>query len=100
MVHEQDHGGWRSARYNEHAPGQEMKYQGYQDHKKQSPSMNALQAYVGAESVPQNVPHGHGGHPPSAAPAQQPSPAQVQYQQPEPAAQPAGGEDPTGYSDF
>lgn len=36
----------QSARYQDHAPGQEMHYQGFMDHTHQSPKMNALEQYV------------------------------------------------------
>ena len=84
MIHEQERGGPRSARYVEHRPGQEMQYHGYQDQKKQSPSMQALQHYVGeAPPSPQGhtlVTHGQG------------QPVAIDGER--------GGEDGTGYSDF
>lgn len=42
--HQQPHQQPQSARYAEHAPGQEMHYQGYMDPSHQSPSMQALEA--------------------------------------------------------
>lgn len=39
----------QSARYQEHAPQQEMQYRGYQDHSRQSRSMHALEDFVANE---------------------------------------------------
>ena len=85
MIHEQEKSGPRSARYVEHQPGQEMQYHGYQDQKKQSPSMQALQHFVG-EGPPS--PQGQ-----SAVPHSQGQQA---------TAEGGGGGEPegTGYSDF
>ena len=86
LIHEQERGGPRSARYVEHQPGQEMQYHGYQDQKKQSPSMHALQHFVG-ESPP--------------SPQRQQAVSRSQGQQAAAAGGGGGGDggDP-GYSDF
>ena len=86
LIHEQERGGPRSARYIEHRPGQEMQYHGYQDQKKQSPSMQALQHFVGESP---------------ASPQGQQAASHAQGQQAA-AAGGGGGGDPegTGYSDF
>ena len=39
----------QSARYVDHNQGQEMQYQGYMDHYKQSPSMHALECNMSEE---------------------------------------------------
>lgn len=82
LIHEQERGGPRSARYIEHAPGQEMQYQGYQDQKKQSPSMQALSYHVGE------------------APPSPPGQSAVSHGHAAGGGRGGGGEDPTGYSDF
>ena len=38
-----------SARYQEHAPEQEMQYRGFQDHSRQSRSMHALEEHLANE---------------------------------------------------
>lgn len=97
LIHEQEHGGPRSARYVEHQPGQEMQYHGYQDQQKQSPSMQALQHFVGeAPQSPQGQ-QAH-AHPPHAQ--QQPHAAQQPVAAGGGGGGGGGGEDPTGYSDF
>ncbi len=44
----------QSARYEKHATGQEMNYQGYMDHSVQSPSMQALANFVGEAPPPED----------------------------------------------